>query len=138
LDKVLRRLEAGDTIVITKVDRIARSVRDLWNILHEVIEEKKAQFVSLRESWCDTTTPAGKLMITVLGGVAEFERELIRERCEEGIKRAKRKGTKFGRPTVLDPSQRRPIAERYVAGETMAELAREYGCGEATVWRALQ
>jgi DNA invertase Pin-like site-specific DNA recombinase len=138
LDKVLRRLEAGDTIVITKVDRIARSVRDLWNILHEVIEEKGAQFVSLRESWCNTTTPAGKLMITVLGGIAEFERNLIRKRCEEGIKRAKRKGTKFGRPSVLDPSQRRRIAERYTAGETMAELAREYECGEATIWRALQ
>jgi DNA invertase Pin-like site-specific DNA recombinase len=138
LEKVLRRLEAGDTIVITKVDRIARSVRDLWNILHEVIEEKKAHFVSLRESWCDTTTPAGKLMITVLGGVAEFERELIRERCEEGIERAKRKGTKFGRPSSLDPGQRRRVAERYAAGETMAELARDYECGEATIWRALQ
>ena len=117
---------------------IARSVRDLWNILHEVIEEKGAQFVSLRENWCDTTTPVGKLMITVLGGVAEFERELIRERCEEGIKRAKCKGTQFGRPSVLDPSQRRRIAERYTAGETMAELARDYQCGEATIWRALR
>ena len=62
-----------------------------------------------------------------MGGVAEFERELIRERCEDGILRAKRKGTKFGRPTALDHSQRRRIAERYTAGETMAELAREYG-----------
>ena len=123
--------------MVTKLDRLARSSRDLHNILHD-LREKGCGFVSLGESWCDTTTPAGKLMITVLGGVAEFERELIRERCEEGIKRAKRKGTKFGRPTALDPSQRRRIAERYAAGETMAELAREYECGEATVWRALQ
>jgi DNA invertase Pin-like site-specific DNA recombinase len=113
-------------------------VRDLWNILHEVIEDSGAQFVSLREGWCDTATPAGKLMMTVMGGVAEFERELIRERCEEGIRRAKHKGTKFGRPSTLDPSQRRRIAERYAAGETMATLAREYECGEATIWRALQ
>jgi DNA invertase Pin-like site-specific DNA recombinase len=73
-----------------------------------------------------------------MGGMHEFERKLIRARCEEGIKRAKRKGTKFGRPTVIDVSQRKRIAERYAAGETMAELAREYDCGEATIWRALQ
>ena len=73
-----------------------------------------------------------------MGGIAEFERELIRKRCEEGIKRAKAKGTKFGRSPVLDPSQRRKIAERYAAGETMAELARDYDCGEATIWRALR
>ena len=73
-----------------------------------------------------------------MGGIAEFERSLIRKRCEEGIERARRKGTKFGRPTVLDAGQRRHIAERYAAGETMAELAREYECGEATIWRVLQ
>jgi DNA invertase Pin-like site-specific DNA recombinase len=61
-----------------------------------------------------------------MGGIVEFERGLIRKRCEEGIERAKAKGTQFGRPTRLDPSQRRRIAERYAAGETMADLAREY------------
>jgi hypothetical protein len=74
----------------------------------------------------------------LVGGTAEFEGGLIRKRCEEGIERAKAKGTQFGRPTRLDPSQRRRIAERYAAGETMADLAREYECGEATIWRALQ
>jgi DNA invertase Pin-like site-specific DNA recombinase len=77
-------------------------------------------------------------MMTIMGGIAEFERGLIRKRCEEGIARAKRKGTKFGRPMALDVSQRRTIAQRYAAGETMAELASEYECGEATIWRALQ
>jgi DNA invertase Pin-like site-specific DNA recombinase len=76
--------------------------------------------------------------MTIMGGIAEFERNLIRGRCEEGIQRAKRKGTKFGRPTALDHSQRRRVAERYAGGETMAELARDYECGEATIWRALQ
>ena len=76
--------------------------------------------------------------MTIMGGVAEFERDLIRKRCEEGIQRAKRKGTKFGRPAALDYSQRRRIAEHYTAGETMAELAHDYECGEATIWRALQ
>jgi len=64
--------------------------------------------------------------------------ELIRKRCQAGIDRAKRKGTKFGRPAVLDISQKKRIAERYSAGETMAELAREYDCSEPTIWRVLQ
>ena len=76
--------------------------------------------------------------LTVMSGIAELERDLIRKRCQAGIERAKAKGTKFGRTSVLDAGKRRKIAERYVAGETMAELARDYGCGEATIWRALQ
>jgi len=100
--------------------------------------ERECGFVSLGEAWCDTTTDVGRLMLTIMGGISEFERGLIRKRCEEGIERAKRRGTKFGRPATLDPSQRQRIAERYSAGETMAELAREYECGEATIWRALQ
>jgi DNA invertase Pin-like site-specific DNA recombinase len=78
-----------------------------------------------------------RLRATVMGGLAEFERKLIRQRCEEGIKQAKAKGTKFGRRSVLDHSQRKKIAERYANGETMAALAAEYGCGEATIWRVL-
>ena len=135
--KLMRTLVPGDTIVVSKLDRLARSSRDLHNILHE-IQEQNCGFVSLGEGWCDTTTDVGRLVMTIMGGIAEFERNLIRKRCEEGIQRAKRKGTKFGRPTALDHSQRRRIAERYTAGETMAELARDYECGEATVWRALQ
>ena len=76
--------------------------------------------------------------IAGMGGIAEFERSLIRRRCEEGIERAKRNGRRFGRPKALDDDQRRKIAERYAAGETMAELAREYEVGEATVWRVLR
>jgi len=77
-------------------------------------------------------------MLAIMGGLAEFERELIRKRCQAGIDRAKAKGTKFGRKPVLDAGQRKRIAERYAADETMAALAREYDCGEATIWRALQ
>jgi DNA invertase Pin-like site-specific DNA recombinase len=73
-----------------------------------------------------------------MGGIAEFERKLIQSRCEEGIAKAREKGKRFGRPSALDAGQRRKIADRYAAGETMAELAREYECGEATVWRALK
>ena len=133
----MRALLPGDTVVVSKLDRLARSSRDLHNILHE-LQERDCGFVSLGESWCDSTSEVGRLMLTIMGGIAEFERGLIRKRCEEGILRAKRKGTKFGRPSALDHSQRRRIAERYSAGETMAELAREYECGAATIWRALQ
>jgi len=136
-DKLKRGLLPGDTVVVTKLDRLARSSRDLQNILY-VLAERECGFVSLGESWCDTTSKFGRLMMTIMSGIAEFERELIRERCEEGIERAKRKGTKFGRPSALDAGQRRRVAERYAGGETMAELAREYECGEATIWRALQ
>jgi DNA invertase Pin-like site-specific DNA recombinase len=136
-DKLMKALLPGDTVVVTKLDRLARSSRVLHNILHE-LQERGCGFVSIGESWCDTTTEVGRLIMTIMGGVAEFERGLIRQRCNDGIERAKAKGTRFGRPTALDAGQKRKIADRYAAGETMAALAREYECGEATIWRALQ
>ena len=136
-DRLLKSLVPGDTVVVSKLDRLARSSRDLHNILHE-LQERGCGFVSLGESWCDSTSEVGRLMLTIMGGIAEFERGLIRRRCEEGIERAKANGKQFGRPTALDHGQRRRVAERYAAGETMAKLAREYECGEATIWRALQ
>jgi DNA invertase Pin-like site-specific DNA recombinase len=135
--RLMRALKPGDTVVVTKLDRLARSSRDLHNILHE-LEEGACGFVSLGESWCDTTTDVGKLVLTIMSGIAEFERKLIQARCEEGIAKARAKGKKFGRPSALDAGQRRKIAERYANGETMAELAREYECGEATIWRTLK
>jgi DNA invertase Pin-like site-specific DNA recombinase len=76
-------------------------------------------------------------MLTIMGGIAEFERGIIRKRCEEGIERAKRKGVKFGRKKKLQPEMIRVAADRYVKGETMAELAEVYGVSEPTIWRAL-
>jgi DNA invertase Pin-like site-specific DNA recombinase len=73
-----------------------------------------------------------------MGGIAEFERGLIRKRCEEGIERAKRKGTKFGRPQALDEGERRTFADRYAKGATIVELAQEYEVGAGTIWRSLQ
>jgi DNA invertase Pin-like site-specific DNA recombinase len=129
--KLMKALAPGDVVVVCKLDRLARSSRDLHNILGDLAAQG-AGFVSLGESWCDTTTDVGRLIIAIMSGISEFERGLIRSRCEAGIARAKRKGTKFGRPTALDTGQRRRI------GETMAALARDYSCGEATIWRALQ
>jgi DNA invertase Pin-like site-specific DNA recombinase len=135
--KAMKALLPGDAIVVTKLDRIARSSRDLQNIIHD-LKERGCGFVSLGDSWCDTTTDVGRLVLAIMGGIAEFERELIRKRCQAGIEAAKAKGTRFGRKSALDAGQRKRIAERYSTGETMAELARDYDCGEATIWRALR
>ena len=135
--KLLKALLPGDTMVVTKLDRLARSSRDLHNILHQ-LKELSCGFVSLRESWCDTTTDVGRLMLTIMGGIAEFERGLIRQRTDEGIERAKKQGKKFGRPERLDDGQKRKIAEFYAAGKTMPELAEEYGVGIGTIHRALK
>jgi DNA invertase Pin-like site-specific DNA recombinase len=83
LARLIVRLGAGDVLVVTRLDRLARSTRDLLNMLGAVAE-KGAGFKSLRDTWADTTTPHGRLMLTVLGGLAEFERELIRSRTGEG------------------------------------------------------
>jgi DNA invertase Pin-like site-specific DNA recombinase len=136
-DRLMKALLPGDVVVVTKLDRLARSSRDLHNILHD-LDERSCGFVSLGETWCDTTTAVGRLLLTMMGGVAEFERGLIQARCEAGIERARVKGTKFGRPRSLDNGQRRVIADRHAAGTTIAALAREYECGEATIWRALR
>jgi DNA invertase Pin-like site-specific DNA recombinase len=136
-ERLMRTLRPGDIVAVAKLDRLARSSRDLHNILHE-LAEVGCGFVSLGEAWCDTTTDVGKLMMTIMGGIAEFERSLIRKRCDEGIQRAKDKGTKFGPKFKLDAGQKRRIAERYANGETMAELATVYEVSEPTIWRVLR
>jgi len=134
LAKVIRRLEAGDMVIGTRLDRLARSTRDLLNVL-ATIGERQAGFRSLKDSWADTTTAHGRLMLTVLGGLAEFERELIRARTGEGRKRAKDRGVKFGRPAALTTHQRHEALQRLANGEAQADLARSYGVSQATISR---
>ena len=99
LAKVIRRLEPGDVLLVTRLDRLARSTRDLLNVL-AAVGERGAGFKSLKDAWADTTTAHGRLMLTVLGGLAEFERELIMARTGEGRLRAKARGVRFGRPPL--------------------------------------
>ena len=113
--------------MVTRLDRLARSTRDLPNILEE-IAKRAAGFKSLADAWADTTTPHGRLMLTVLAGLAEFERELIRARTGEGRARAKAEDVHMGRPPKLMPHQRSQAISRRDAGETLAEIAR-------TLWR---
>ena len=134
LARLLRRLREGDVLMVTRLDRLARSTRDLLNILHD-LGQRGIGFKSLKDPWCDTTTPHGRLMLTVLGGIAEFERELINARTSEGRARAKARGVRFGRPPALTPHQQREALERLRQGETQADLARTYNVGVATINR---
>src|SRR5499427_4820883 len=134
LAKLIRRLEPGDVVIVTRLDRLARSTRDLLNVL-ATVGEHQAGFRSLKDAWADTTTPHGRLMLTVLGGLADFERELIRARTGEGRKRAKDRGVKFGRPAALTPHQRAEALQRLANGEVQADLARSYGVSQATISR---
>ena len=126
--------EGGDTLIVTRLDRLARSTRDLLNML-DTIAKRGAGFRSLADAWADTTTPHGRLMLTVLGGLAEFEREIIRARTGEGRARAKAKGVHMGRPPKLTPHQRREALKRREAGETLMDIARTYGVSHTTIAR---
>jgi DNA invertase Pin-like site-specific DNA recombinase len=106
LAKLIRRLAPGDVLMVTRLDRLARSTRDLLNILDQICKAG-AGFRSLADTWADTTTPHGKLMVTILGGLAEFERSLIIARTGEGRSRAMARGVRFGRPPSLQPTNAR-------------------------------
>jgi DNA invertase Pin-like site-specific DNA recombinase len=134
LARCLASLEAGDTLLVTKLDRLARSTRDLLNTL-AVISEKGACFKSLGDGWADTTTPHGRLMLTVLGGLAEFERHLILSRTNEGRVRAKARGVKFGRKPKLTAYQRQEALARLAQGETLTEIARSMAVSHMTISR---
>ena len=134
LARLLRALSAGDVVLVTRLDRLARSTRDLLNTL-AAIADKQAGFRSLSDAWADTTTPHGRLMLTVLGGLAEFERELIRARTGEGRQRAKDRGARLGRKPKLTAHQRREALARRAAGEPLAEIARSYDVHHSTISR---
>jgi DNA invertase Pin-like site-specific DNA recombinase len=134
LAKVIRRLEPGDVLVVTRLDRLARSTRDLSNVL-ATIGERQAGFRSLKDAWADTTTPHGRLMLTVLGGLAEFERALILARTSDGRTRAKARGVRFGRPAALTPHQRHEAIQRLANGEAQADVARTFNVSQATISR---
>jgi DNA invertase Pin-like site-specific DNA recombinase len=134
LKRLLAELDKGDVLVVTRLDRLARSTRDLLNILGAVAE-KGAGFMSLRDTWADTTTAHGRLMLTVLGGLAEFERELIRVRTGEGRQRAMARGVVMGRRPKLTIHQRREAIARREAGEVLTDIARSFNVSHSTISR---
>jgi DNA invertase Pin-like site-specific DNA recombinase len=134
LERLLGSLEPGDTVLVTKLDRLARSTRDLLNVL-ALIADFGATFKSLTDTWADTTTPHGRLMVTVLGGLAEFERHLILSRTAEGRVRAKARGVKFGRKRKLTPYQQAEARARIAHGETLTAVAKSFGVSHMTISR---
>jgi DNA invertase Pin-like site-specific DNA recombinase len=134
LARLIARLDKGDVLVVTRLDRLARSTRDLLNLLG-AIADKNAGFRSLRDTWADTTTAHGRLMLTVLGGLAEFERELIRSRTGEGRERARARGVVMGRKPKLTPHQQREALARRDAGETLMDIARSFNVSHSTISR---
>jgi DNA invertase Pin-like site-specific DNA recombinase len=134
LAKAIASLTPGDTLVVCKLDRLARSTRDLLNTL-AAIADAGASFRSLGDPWCDTTSAHGKLMVTVLGGLAEFERHLILARTTEGRKQAQARGVRFGRKPKLTSHQQREARERRARGEALVDIARSYAVSHSTISR---
>src|SRR5438132_834042 len=132
--KMLKGLAAGDVVTVTRIDRLARSTFDLFAIVKQIIDAK-AQFRSLAEPWADTGTGTGRLMIAVLGGLADLERDPIRTRTAEGRSRAQKRGQRMGRPRKLTLAQQAEARRRRAQGATLAELARSYGVGKSTISR---
>lgn len=131
LDSILQALRPGDCLVVYKVDRLARSISDLLAILRR-IDQAGARFRSLTEP-IETGTPVGRLLVQLLGVVAEFERAMIRERCEAGRRAARERGVTFGRPFVYSPEVIGPMIERGMCG---AEAAKTLGVSKNSMYRA--
>src|SRR5215472_10939614 len=134
LRRLLSEVAAGDVVMVTRLDRLARSTRDLLDTL-AAITEKKAGFRSLGDAWADITTAHGRLMLTVLGGLAEFERELIRIRTGEGRARAKENGQSLGRKPKLTPHQKQEAIRRRDEGVSAHTIARTYNVSPSTISR---
>lgn len=136
LTRMLDALREGDVVVVSRLDRLARSTRDLLEIA-ELLNEAGSGLRSLAEPWADTTSPAGRMILTVFAGIAEFERSLIQERTSAGRAAAKARGVRFGRPKKLSDEQiclgRRLVGE----GTSVRDAARLLKCHPATLYRAL-
>jgi DNA invertase Pin-like site-specific DNA recombinase len=132
--RMLDHLAAGDVVTVTRIDRLARSTFDLFAVVKRIVDAG-GQFRSLAEPWADTATSTGRLMIAVLGGLADVERDLIRTRTAEGRSRAKARGQHMGRPPKLTPQQQTEARRRRAEGATLKELAKSYNVGRATISR---
>jgi DNA invertase Pin-like site-specific DNA recombinase len=137
LARMLDQLRAADVVVVSRLDRLARSTRDLLEIA-EQLKEAEAGLRSLHEPWADTTSPAGRMVLTVFAGIAEFERELIHERTRSGRVAAKARGVRFGRPPKLTADQI-ALAQRLVGeGASVPEASKILNVHRATLYRALR
>jgi DNA invertase Pin-like site-specific DNA recombinase len=134
LARLMASLRNGDVVVVTKLDRLGRSTRELLDLIHR-IDQAGASFKSLGDPLFDTTSSQGRLLVTILAAVAEFERELIRERTGEGRRRAMAAGVRFGRPKVLTSFHVAEALERRQAGEPLSLIAQAYRASVSTIAR---
>jgi DNA invertase Pin-like site-specific DNA recombinase len=137
LARLLDQLRKDDVVVVTRLDRLARSTSHLLEIA-EAIRAKEAGLLSLAEPWADTTSPAGRMVLTVFAGIAEFERELIRQRTDEGRQAARKRGVTFGRPSKLRPDQRELVTRLLQEGRSVSEVARTFNVHPATIYRCIE
>src|SRR5438105_13101572 len=135
LNRMLSKLAPGDVVTVTRIDRLARSTFDLFAIVKRIVDTN-AQFRSLAEPWADSSSSTGRLMLAVLGGLADVERDLIRTRTAEGRSRAKAQGKHMGRTPSLTPAQQKEATRRRAQGATLQELADSYDRSIATMRRA--
>lgn len=135
LDQLLRELRPGDVLMVYKVDRLARSLADLLRVL-QAVADAGASFKSLTEP-IETTSPAGRMLVQLLGAFAEFERAIIRERCAAGMVVARQKGVRFGRPPKVTDKLRADAARLQALGLSQKAIAGRLKCSERTVGRAL-
>ncbi len=136
LEKLLEQLRKGDVLVVTRLDRLARSTSELLRIA-ERITEKSAGLQSLDEPWADTTSPSGRMIMTVFAGIAEFERTLILSRTQEGRLAAQARGVAFGRPKKMQPDQQELARDLVRDGKSISAVARTFNVHPATIYRVL-
>jgi len=134
LERLLDKIREGDTLIVCKLDRLARSTHHLLEIV-ETLRENKALFYSLGEPWADTTSHAGKMIMTIFAGIAEFERDLIRERTSVGREAAMKRGVRFGRPKKLSTEQKELILKLREEGKSASELAKTFNVDRSTIYR---
>ena len=136
LTRMLEHLRAGDVLMITRLDRLARSTRDLLDIA-ERLDAAEAGLRSLAEPWADTTSPAGRMVLTIFAGIAEFERSLIHERTSSGRAAAKAKGVRFGRPPALSAEQIALARKLTDEGQSARSIAAMLKVHPATLYRSI-
>ena len=132
--KLLKALTPGDVVIVTRIDRLARSIFDLFAIVKQIVDAG-GQFRSLAEPWTDTATSTGPLTINALGRLIDVERDLIRTRMMDGRSRAKARGQRFGPPRKLTDAQKKEARLRRAEGATLKELAQTYDVGLTTIFR---
>ena len=134
LQRLIEQLRPDDIVVVWKLDRLARSTQNLLELANQ-IKNAKASFCSLSEPWADTTSPSGKMIMTVFAGIAEFERDLIRERTEAGRIAARKRGVRFGRPKKMNQEQTSLAKRLLQEDKSVSEVAKTFNVHKATIYR---